>query len=128
VGVFVVLVLGLVGGAVAAVAWYARSAYYVGVDQDRVAIYRGRPGGLLWIDPVLYERKRLTVDELLPASRSRLEEGHPVSSKAEADRYVNRLAQDAAQRRAAATTTTTVVPPPAETPGPPGPATSTTVP
>ena len=40
-------------GTVAAIGWYARSTYYVGFDGDQVAIYKGRPGGVLWFEPTL---------------------------------------------------------------------------
>ena len=117
VGVFLLAVLAVLGVAVWAVGWYARSAYYVGLDDERVAIFRGRPGGLLWFDPTLVERKQQpTGAELLPAQRIELETGHEVSSKAAADRYVNNLRQEVEARRAPPTTTTTTVP--LTTPGP----------
>jgi len=117
VALFVFALLAVVGTAVYAMAWYARGAYYVGIDNEQVAIFRGRPGGMLWFDPTLVERKQQpTGAELLPAQRIELEAGHEVSSKAAADRYVNNLRQEVEARRAS-TTTTTLVPP-----------TSTTVP
>ena len=117
VALFVFAILAVVGTAVYAMAWYARGAYYVGLDNEQVAIFRGRPGGMLWFDPTLVERKQQpTGAELLPAQRIELEAGHEVSSKAAADRYVNNLRQEVEARRAS-TTTTTLVPP-----------TSTTVP
>ena len=36
-----------------AISWYGRGGYYVGFDGDQVAVYQGRPGGVLWIDPTL---------------------------------------------------------------------------
>ena len=109
--VFVVVLLAILGSAVYAVAWYARGAYYVGIDNEQVAIFRGRPGGLLWFDPTLVERKQQpTGAELLPAQRIELESGHEVSSKAAADRYVNNLRQEVEARRAPPTTTTTTLP------------------
>jgi len=94
-----------------AMAWYARGAYYVGLDDEQVAIFRGRPGGMLWFDPTLVERKQQPAgSELLPAQRIELEAGHEVSSKAAADRYVNNLRQEVEARRAP-TTTTTLFPP-----------------
>jgi hypothetical protein len=76
-----------------------------------VAIYRGRPDGLLWFDPTLVEHKaQPTAAELLPAQRVELEAGHEVSSKAAADRYVNNLRQEVEARRAPPTSTTLVPP------------------
>jgi len=99
--VFMFAVLAVLGAAVYAVAWYARGAYYVGIDDEQVAIFRGRPGGLLWFDPTLVERKQQpTGAELLPAQRVELDAGHEVPSKAAADRYVNNLRQEVEARRA----------------------------
>ncbi|HJV09458.1 MAG TPA: hypothetical protein VJ653_07240, partial [Acidimicrobiales bacterium] len=109
--VFLVAVLAVLGAAVYSVAWYARGAYFVGLDNEQVAIFRGRPGGLLWFDPTLVERKQQpTGADLLPAQRIELETGHEVSSKAAADRYVNNLRQEVEARRAPPSTTTTVPP------------------
>jgi protein phosphatase len=108
VGIFVFAFLAVLGVAVWAVAWYARSAYYVGLDADQVAIFRGRPGGLLWFQPTLVEHKaQPTGADLLDAQRTELAAGHEVGSKKEADRYVNNLRQEVEARRATATTTTT---------------------
>ena len=63
-GVFVATVLLVLGILVASVVAYARSAYFVGTDGEAVAIYRGRPDGVLWFDPTLEESLSLTVAEL----------------------------------------------------------------
>lgn len=119
VAVFIFAIVAVVGTAVYAMAWYARGAYYVGLDNEQVAIFRGRPGGMLWFDPTLVERKQQPPgSELLPAQRTELEAGHEVSSKAAADRYVNNLRQEVEARRAT-TTTTTLVPPTTTTSVPP---------
>ena len=119
VAVFLFAVVAVVGTAVYAMAWYARGAYYVGLDNEQVAIFRGRPGGMLWFDPTLVERKQQPAGaELLPAQRTELEAGHEVSSKAAADRYVNNLRQEVEARRAP-TTTTTLFPPTTTTSVPP---------
>jgi protein phosphatase len=108
--------LGLVVGiAVAAVGWYARNTYYVGLSGSQVAIYRGRPGGLLWFQPTLQERKPLTTADVLPARLPDLRAGHEESTKADADRYVNELRQEASLRTGLGATTTTL---PGLTPSP----------
>jgi hypothetical protein len=63
---------------------------------------------------VLVERKPLTVDDVLPAKVDDLRSGKEEATKADADRYVNNLRQEAAQRRSQATSTTT--PPPNPSP------------
>jgi len=88
---FVVLLLAIVSGTVAAIGWYARSTYYVGFAGDQVAIYKGRPGGMLWFDPTLRERKPLTRSEVPAAYLADVIEGKEVDSKADADRYVTLL-------------------------------------
>jgi serine/threonine protein phosphatase PrpC len=119
VAVFLFAIVAVVGTAVYAMAWYARGAYYVGLDDEQVAIFRGRPGGMLWFDPTLVERKQQPPGaDLLAAQRAELEAGHEVSSKAAADRYVNNLRQEVEARRAP-TTTTTLVPPTTTTSVPP---------
>ena len=77
----------------------------MGIDSEQVAIFRGRPGGLLWFDPTIVERKQQpTGAELLPAQRVELDAGHEVPSKAAADRYINNLRQEVEARRAPPTT------------------------
>ena len=121
---FLTCVVGVLGVVAASVAWYARSAYFVGVEGDQVAIFRGRPGGFLWFEPTLVDRKELSVEDVLPAQLDELRAGKEEPSKADADRYVNNLRQEAAQRQAATTTlptTTTTVAATTTTarPGPP---------
>ncbi|HEX2272572.1 MAG TPA: hypothetical protein VHG90_01720, partial [Acidimicrobiales bacterium] len=112
-------VLAVIAGAFA---WYARSTYYVGLDGERVAIYKGRPGGLLWFEPTLQERKPLTVDQVLPARVPDLQAGHQVPTKADADRYVNEIRQEAA--RAAEASQPSPLPPSTSVPGGPTPTTT----
>jgi protein phosphatase len=117
---FLFAVVAVLGVAVWAVGWYARSAYYVGLDGEQVAIFRGRPGGLLWFEPTLVEHKlQPTGGDLLPAQRLELQAGHEVPSKAAADRYVNNLRQEVEARRPPPTTTTLAPPSPTGT-SPPG--------
>lgn len=104
---FMACFVGVLGIVAASVAWYARSAYYVGVDGEQVAIFRGRPGGFLWFEPTLVDRKELEIADVLPAKLDELRAGKEEPSKADADRYVNNLRQEAAERRTATTTTTT---------------------
>ncbi|HSH22694.1 MAG TPA: Stp1/IreP family PP2C-type Ser/Thr phosphatase [Acidimicrobiales bacterium] len=105
---FVFSLLVVVGGAVAAVMWFARSTYYVGVDDEQVAIFRGRPGGLLWIQPTLAERTPLGVEDVPAARREAITAGKEEPSLVEARRYVASLREQAeAERRRTTTTSTT---------------------
>ena len=47
----------ILGGAAGAVGYYARNTYYVGFQGDSVVIFKGKPGGVLWIKPTVEERK-----------------------------------------------------------------------
>jgi protein phosphatase len=116
---FIVVLFVLLAGAVGAHAWYARSSYFVGVDGDRVAIFKGRPDGLFWFDPTLEERTDLRLDDVPPARRDALAPGKEVADIAEARRYVTNLEEEAAalEPPPTTTTTTTVSPaPPPQTP------------
>ncbi|MDQ3304972.1 MAG: Stp1/IreP family PP2C-type Ser/Thr phosphatase [Actinomycetota bacterium] len=119
---FMCSVLIVVGGAVAAVAWFARSTYHVGVDDEQVVIYRGRPGGLLWIQPTLAERTELTLADVPSARRDAVTAGKEEPSLAQARDYVTALEEQAeAERRLTTTTTspstTTTSTPATSTPG-----------
>ena len=117
---FLVVMVGVLGLGAAATAWYAKSAYFVGLDGEQVAVFKGRPGGFLWFDPELVERKSLTVNDILPAAVDDLRAGKEEPSKADADRYVNNLQQEAAERRQAqAPASTTTAPPATSTSAPP---------
>jgi protein phosphatase len=104
--VFVLLLLALIGGVFATIQWYGQSTYYVGFQGDQVAIFKGRPGGVLWIDPKLVdtfdlERERVPADTVEDVS-----EGHEASSRTEAQDYVDRLIERADQLSPTTTTTT----------------------
>jgi len=107
---FVVALIGVVAGSLGAVAWYARSTYFVGVDGGTVAIFKGRPGGLLWFRPTLQEHKSLLLADVPEAYKKAVMDGKDEPTKKAADRYVNNL------RLQAVPTTTTTLPPPSTTP------------
>ncbi|HEV2767325.1 MAG TPA: Stp1/IreP family PP2C-type Ser/Thr phosphatase [Acidimicrobiales bacterium] len=117
---FVTGVVAVLVGAASAVAWYARSTYHVGVRGDQVAILRGRPGGLLWIQPTLAEWTDLSLDDVPDGRRNAVLRGKEEPSLAAARDYVESLEDQAeAERRRTTTTTTTsttLPPPPAPPP------------
>ena len=116
---FLTVLVLLVAGTFGAVVWYARSAYFVGVDGDRVTIFKGRPGGVLGFDPTLAERTDLLLADVPPARQDDIRAGKEEPSLAEARRYVTNLEKEAERLRPAPTTTTTVAP--AVPPAPPPP-------
>ena len=112
---FVVLLLALVAGAGYAVALYARGSYFVGLSNDDLTIYKGRPGGLLWFEPTLVQRTTVRATDVLSYRLPDLRSGKEEPSLSQARDYVTRL-------QAEATTTTTVppttLPPPTTTVAP----------
>ena len=114
--VFLLLVLIILGVAVGAVAFYARGSYYVGFDEGEVAIFKGRPGGVLWLKPTVEQRTDITEASLTPRVQRRLEEGRVQPSLAEARSYVQRLRDDVEESQS---TTTTLPPPTTAAPPPP---------
>ncbi|MFP5376096.1 MAG: Stp1/IreP family PP2C-type Ser/Thr phosphatase [Acidimicrobiia bacterium] len=107
VAVFVVAVSVVVGAGVGAVAFFARGGYYVGLEDEQIVIFKGRPGGLLWFAPTVEERTGVGVGEVLPSRAADLRDGKEHASLADARRYVDNLEEEAAR-----TTTTTTLPPP----------------
>jgi protein phosphatase len=114
--VFVVVLLLVLAAAVAAIGFYARGSYYVGLADGQVTIFKGRPGGLLWFQPTVAERTDLTQAAVPPSRADDVEQGHTVASLDEARRYVTNL--EAMPGAGAVTTTTAPVatPPTTATP------------
>jgi PPM family protein phosphatase len=112
---FVVLLLALIGGAVATIQWYGRSTYFVGFEEDRVTIFKGRPGGLLWLDPELVESSDLHRDRVPADVENDIDAGKEQSTLSGARAYVDRVAERADELSPRTTTTTTTTQPRGET-------------
>jgi len=97
----IVLVFGI---AVAAVGWYARRSYYVGVHQGTVTIFKGVPGGLAGWDPTIQQVTDITVDDLRPADQTLVSDKKHFSSLTDAQAFIRRI-------EGRNTTTTTTGPP-----------------
>ncbi len=89
--VFVVALLIVIGGAIACLGWYGRSAYFVALSKDRVTIFQGRPGGVLWFQPTVVERTRDTASSVLSYRLQVLEAGQVEPSLAQARQYIANL-------------------------------------
>ena len=113
--VFVVAIVLVIAAALVAVGWYARHTYYVGLDHGQVAVFKGRPGGLLWFQPTLDRRTSLNEKDVPPARLPDVKAGKEEATRAEAQRYVNALRQESAAQGAPAPP----APPPPSTPAPP---------
>lgn len=88
------LVLGLLAVGTGAGWAYVRSQYYVGVDGEQVAIFRGVDGA---VGPVrlssVEERTALTTERLDPIAANRVEQGIVAADRAAAQEIVDRLEQ-----------------------------------
>ena len=73
------------------IVWTGTRTWYVGVEGDSVAIFRGKPGGLLWIDPELSEITDLPVADVPAASLAAVTAGVEEPSESAARRYVANL-------------------------------------
>jgi protein phosphatase len=107
----IILVLAI---AVGAVGWYARKSYYVGVNQGRVTVFKGVPGGLAGWDPTIEQRTTLAFDDLRPAAQSQVQDHQKFSSRADATAFVTRLRHQTTTTTTTTTTTptTTTIPVP----------------
>ena len=88
---FVVLLAALVFAAAAGTAYYARSAYYVGLEARQLTIFQGRPGGVLWWKPTIAARTGVTTAEVDAYHLASLRAGVQESSMCDANSYVTRL-------------------------------------
>jgi serine/threonine protein phosphatase PrpC len=117
VGLFVLAFLAIVGITVGVIAYMGHNTYYVGVQDEQVVIFRGRPGGVAWIQPELAETTSIPLSDVPAARLDEVEAGVEESSLDDARRYVANLQIAAATTTTTSTTTTstttTTAPPPA---------------
>lgn len=107
---FLVLVLGVFGGAFATIQWYGTSTYFVTFEGDEVVIFQGRPDGILWIDPELEERTGIDRADVPERFVPRIIAGNEQPSLAKARQLVANIEDEIAtrdERRASPSTTTT---------------------
>jgi protein phosphatase len=92
--VFSVGLLALVGLGAAGVAWYARASYFVGLSGDRIIIFQGRPGGVLWLRPTVADATEVTTADVLPRHLPALSAGQQEPSLSAARQFVNSLVNE----------------------------------
>jgi protein phosphatase len=120
---FVVVLLAVLGVGAYLVNDYATNTYFVTVDDGEVTIFRGRPGGVLWIDPELVERTGIDADDVPDEFVADVREGVDRSSLAAARRYaegiedrIEELAPPPTTTTTTTSSTTTTAPAPTSTP------------
>ncbi len=106
---FVVVFVAVIVGAVGAVGYYARHTYFVGFKGDSVAIFKGKPGGVLWFKPTVEETTTLTRAQVPPAQLDRVQAGHEEGSLEAARDYVRDALTPSTTTTTTSTTTTTTV-------------------
>ncbi len=125
VGLFALAFVAIVGVTIGVIVWMGRNTYYVGVDGDQVAIFRGKPGGVLWIEPELAETTGIAVAQVPAASVDAVRAGVEEATLDDARRFVANLEQQigpttSTTTSTATTSTTTVAPAVAPAPSAPG--------
>ncbi len=100
---FVAVLVILVAVAGLAIRTWARNSYFVAATAtgDKVAIYRGRPDGVLWFDPEVVRITEHVVSQLTERQRVQVDGRHTTSSVREATLWLDNLVT---------TTATTVAP------------------
>jgi hypothetical protein len=88
---FTLLVLAVAGAAVGAVWWFARNTFYVGVAGEEVVIYRGRPGGVLWIEPTVEQHTNLPIADVPTERQQDVTKGRVEPTLGDARGYVRAL-------------------------------------
>jgi protein phosphatase len=91
---FVILVLAVLAAGYVFVRWYANDNWYVTLDGNNLAIYRGRPGGLLWFQPKLVERSSVTTATIEPYRVATVKSDVDEPTLAAAKEYVANLHQE----------------------------------
>jgi protein phosphatase len=103
VGVFVTAFVFVILAGFAFIWWTGTKTWYVGVDGDNVAIFHGKPGGVLWIQPSLAEDSELLLANVPASAVLDVKNGVEQPSLDSARSYVENLIE----LNAKATTTTT---------------------
>lgn len=90
---FLFLLVVFAGVVVLAIDIYVQHSYFVAALGNRVAIYQGRPGGVLWFNPHVVDLTGVRLDRLAEGVRSQIEHGISEGSLAQAKQFVHNATQ-----------------------------------
>jgi PPM family protein phosphatase len=110
VALFVLVFVVVLGGAAGVVVWFNNASFFVGLDRGYVAIFQGRPGGMLWFKPSVVERTTLKPSDLLASNAVYLRQGMEESSYQAARNLVRDLSLERSRLAASETVTATTAP------------------
>jgi protein phosphatase len=85
------VVLAVLGGGYYGVQTYALSGWFVGESSGQVAVFRGRPGGFLWVGPEA-EETDLDVNDLTADAQEQVRRDMTFDSEEDARSFVDALA------------------------------------
>jgi len=114
---FLVLLGGLAYGAWWVIRTYVDDSYYVGVKNQELVIYQGRPGGFLGMEPQIVTHTGVNESQVDPNVLGSLRAGVQEPTRSAANRYVSQLVASRCSivnppASCATTTTTTTTPSP----------------
>jgi serine/threonine protein phosphatase PrpC len=118
VALWLAALLAVLAAAYAGSYWYEHSSYYVGLRGDRVTIFHGRPGGLLWWRPETTEVTTLRTTNIEDVYLADLRSGVVEPSLSESRAYVRNLRRRAQSAGIDSTTATSSPADPASAPRP----------
>ncbi len=96
---FLAALVAVVAAGFGAVAYYGSHSYFVGINgDDVVAIYKGRPGGFLWMGSSQVEATPLQRAQVPPSALRSLANGKAFTSRTAAQVYVTSLGVEAARQ------------------------------
>ena len=90
---FFITLFALLGIGIGSMWFYAHRGWYVGEHQGKVEIFQGRPEGLLWFEPRIYDIDGPSISTLRELDQTLVLEVIEVSSRQEAEDVVTRLEQ-----------------------------------
>ena len=91
---FFLLLLAVLAAGGAALGWYGRGSYFVGLSGRQLIIYQGRPGGVLWIKPTVAQRTGVTTAQVESRHIPELQAGVTEPNLAAARNYVSNLTHE----------------------------------